>query len=147
MKYICLFSLLFLTGCASMLGGKPVVGPISGLEYSVIPTVQNFDDPDRCYANYGNIISHNNMVSQQYKNECRQHAVNKHPEWGEKYRNAVLNGEIIIGMNKMQARASWGLPKDVNRSVYSTGTREQWVYDEYDTYVYFRNGKLTSWQD
>ena len=40
---------------------------------------------------------------------------------------------------------SWGEPKDRNRSVGSWGVHAQWIYG--DTYVYFENGILTSWQD
>ena len=43
------------------------------------------------------------------------------------------------------ALESWGQPDDINRSVGSWGVHEQWVYG--DEYLYFENGKLTSWQD
>jgi hypothetical protein len=48
-------------------------------------------------------------------------------------------------MTSAMALASWGEPNKVNRTVGKWGVNEQWVYD--DTYLYFENGKLTSWQD
>ena len=48
-------------------------------------------------------------------------------------------------MSADMVRASLGPPSDVNRSVGSWGTHEQWVYD--GLYAYFDNGILTSWQD
>ncbi len=59
----------------------------------------------------------------------------------------IYGGEIWLGMTDKMARDSWGSPDDINRSVGSYGVHEQWVYGKYDTYVYFENGVLTSWQD
>lgn len=53
-----------------------------------------------------------------------------------------------IGMTKKQVLDSdWGKPDRINRTIYSSTVYEQWVYDDYDTYFYFENGKLTSIQD
>lgn len=41
--------------------------------------------------------------------------------------------------------SSWGEPTKINKSTYSWGTTEQWVYPNYN-YLYFENGKLTSIQ-
>lgn len=57
----------------------------------------------------------------------------------------VFRGEIFLGMTDKMAKESWGAPDDINRSVGSWGVHEQWVYG--DTYLYFENGILTSWQD
>ncbi len=58
----------------------------------------------------------------------------------------ILDGIIRIGMNKEEVVASWGQPKDINRTVTSLSGHEQWVYDDND-YLYFEDGILTSWQD
>jgi len=53
-------------------------------------------------------------------------------------------------MTDEMARESWGIPDDVNRSVDSWGVHEQWVYEGANfnnTYLYFENGILTSYQD
>lgn len=57
----------------------------------------------------------------------------------------ISNGKIWLGMSDEMARASWGAPENINRTVGSWGVHEQWIYG--DTYVYFENGKLTVWQD
>ena len=41
--------------------------------------------------------------------------------------------------------SSWGKPRKVNRSTYTFGVHEQWVYD--GGYLYFEDGKLTSIQN
>jgi hypothetical protein len=51
---------------------------------------------------------------------------------------------VRIGMTTAQVLASrWGRPDHINRSTYSWGTREQWVYGS-GNYLYFRNGILES---
>lgn len=67
-------------------------------------------------------------------------------KYGQTTYDKMKSGQIWIGMNKEQCEFSWGSPDDINKSVGSWGTHEQWVYDS-GTYVYFENGKLTSWQD
>jgi hypothetical protein len=42
-------------------------------------------------------------------------------------------------------QSSWGRPEHINRSDYSFGTKEQWVYGN-GHYLYFENGVLTSIQ-
>lgn len=53
-------------------------------------------------------------------------------------------------MSEAMVLESWGVPHDTNRSVGSWGIHEQWIYKKgkYDSYyLYFENGKLTSWQE
>jgi len=71
--------------------------------------------------------------------------VNQHPELPSKIRNYILTEKICLGMTAEQVRVSWGNPYDINRTVGSWGSHEQWVYGE--KYLYFDNGILTSWQD
>jgi hypothetical protein len=68
-------------------------------------------------------------------------------KWGGKVVNSIRNGEIFIGMTDEQVRMSLGYPDDINRTVNAWGVNEQWVYEDYELYLYFDNGKLTSWQD
>ena len=52
-----------------------------------------------------------------------------------------------LGMTKEQVESSsWGKPKDINRTVSTYGSREQWVYGS-GRYLYFEDGILTSFQD
>ena len=61
--------------------------------------------------------------------------------------------ELRIGLTASQVRECVGYPypKQINKSVYSWGTSEQWVYDYpphtgLARYMYFRNNVLTSYQ-
>ena len=67
-------------------------------------------------------------------------------KYGKKWGKIVANKEIMVGMTKAMVIDSWGKPDDINRSVGSWGVYEQWVYGD-GQYLYFENGKLTSWQD
>ena len=68
----------------------------------------------------------------------------KHPAWSNEICNIVAARLIQRGMTAEQVRAAWGKPQRNNESVGAWGTHEQWVYG--DTYVYFENGLMTSWQ-
>jgi hypothetical protein len=53
---------------------------------------------------------------------------------------------VSIGMTQEEVlQSSWGRPRRVNRTTYSFGTHEQWVYD--GGYLYFENGVLTTIQN
>ena len=59
----------------------------------------------------------------------------------------VRTGGVSIGMNQNEVIASsWGKPRSVNRTTYSSGTHEQWVYGS-GNYLYFTNGILTTIQN
>ncbi len=70
---------------------------------------------------------------------------NLHPQMQE----LIAHGKITLGMTQEQVLASWGRPYTVNKDVYTFGIHEQWVYgsDSSRPYLYFEDGKLTSWQD
>lgn len=76
----------------------------------------------------------------------RKNYVSAHKNLPKHFREAILKGEVLMGMSLADAEASWGKPKDINRSAGSWGLHEQWVYS-LKVYLYFENGKLTSWQD
>ena len=69
----------------------------------------------------------------------RRHAVTRR-EW-----KLIDNKEMQIGMSEVALICSWG-STDVNRSVYATHERKQYVYPN-STYVYVIDGKVTSFQD
>jgi hypothetical protein len=53
---------------------------------------------------------------------------------------------VHIGMTQREVtESSWGFPEHVNKTIYSFGTHEQWVYPG-SQYLYFENGVLTSIQ-
>jgi len=55
---------------------------------------------------------------------CREDFVKLHPDCA--YRESVLNGEIVRGMNAQEVLASWGLPNVY--VVLRTSPTEQWIY-------------------
>lgn len=57
----------------------------------------------------------------------------------------IKQEKISIGMTKEAVWLSWNYSDRVNKSVGSWGVHEQWVYGS--QYLYFENGKLTSWQE
>jgi hypothetical protein len=85
-----------------------------------------------------------------YKNSLNKKAHNlyKKYSWPKEDCLTVAGGRIRIGMNKDMVIASWGRPHDINRTTYSFGVHEQWVYGEYgSSYVYFEDGKVTTIQN
>lgn len=71
-------------------------------------------------------------------------------KWNQNTWEKIEKCDYWIGMTPEMAVITMGYPNDVNRSVGSWGTSEQWVYDygNYNfVYLYFVNGQLTSWQD
>lgn len=63
--------------------------------------------------------------------------------------NPLLNlwhsNEVDIGMSEKDLLISCGVPIEINRTVTSNGSSEQWVYPS--QYVYVEDGEVTSFQD
>lgn len=73
-----------------------------------------------------------------------------HPKLPEKRKQLLRKRTLTTGMTPEEVVLIYGKPADVNRSVGSWGTHEQWVYEVSETkneYLYFENGKVTGWQD
>lgn len=68
-------------------------------------------------------------------------------KYGKEIAKKLINGEYWIGMTTAMATESLGSPDDVNKSTGSWGIHEQWVYDKKKLYLYFENGKLSSFQN
>jgi hypothetical protein len=67
-------------------------------------------------------------------------------KYGASNAEIILQGKIRIGMTKNMCRDSWGEPDDINKTITSYGTNEQWVYGY--SYVYFdENGQITAIQN
>lgn len=79
----------------------------------------------------------------------RKDFIENNPNLNQNFRNQILNGQISIGMTREMAEASWGEPRDINRTVTVNVVREQWVYGFTSNrrYLYFRNGILDTFQD
>lgn len=65
-------------------------------------------------------------------------------KWSKKIVAEIKNKKVSMGMTEKQVLASWGRPSDINRTAGAWGVHEQWVYS--GSYLYFENGRLTSWQ-
>jgi hypothetical protein len=74
----------------------------------------------------------------------RSDYIESHPGLSESTRNAVKKGLVQVGLLPEEIEASWGPPSRKNISDGAYGRREQWVYGD-STYVYFDDGKVTSW--
>ncbi|MBN2890686.1 MAG: hypothetical protein JXL97_02355 [Bacteroidales bacterium] len=59
----------------------------------------------------------------------------------------ILDKKIWIGMTSQMTEFSIGKPEKINKTTTASGVREQWVYDNYDMYLYFENGKLVTIQE
>jgi hypothetical protein len=74
--------------------------------------------------------------------------VARYPTWSDGVLAVIMCGWIQRGMTAEQVIASWGRPRDINRTVGSWGVHEQWVYGEFGgPYVYLEDGVVTSWQN
>lgn len=114
----------------------------------------SFAVPDWMYAALREVADENDLAGkvqrayqeeQKAKQAVRDSYVKTHPDLPEKIKSAVLKGELVLGMKAADAKASWGAPEKINRTVGAFGTNEQWIFG--DTYVYFDNDTLTSWQE
>ena len=77
------------------------------------------------------------------KNERRISIINR---YGSINGEAILNHRVKIGWTKSMCIASWGKPRDINRTTTTYGSHEQYVYS-LKRYLYFENGILTAIQD
>jgi len=98
---------------------------------------------------------HNSIVAEDYvepltRDDIRRNSfVSNNPDLRDELRRNILNGKVSIGMSREMVRASWGEPREVNRTVTSNSVNEQWVYGTiYNRqYLYFRNGIMHTFQD
>jgi len=67
-------------------------------------------------------------------------------------KNAILNGNIMVGMTIFDVEASWGVPQRKIVSEGVGGSTEQWCYGSsgpggpYSQFVYFVDGEMTRLQ-
>lgn len=73
-----------------------------------------------------------------------QSFVASNPDLDENVKRNIVEGRVLVGMTKDQAKAAWGEPTRKNLMGGQHGDFEQWVYPY--AYLYFRGGKVTSWQ-
>lgn len=77
------------------------------------------------------------------------------PKPANRDRHYVMSSErlpVRVGMTADNALEAWGQPDTINRTIFSSGTREQWVYGLHGApgtqeYIYLDNGIVTAIQD
>ena len=88
----------------------------------------------------------------------RQTYVDSHPDLPVQIRRTILNGQLALGMTREEVIASYGFPNNVDKGDYIFDADEQWIYRIYKTdqlnrnnrgrnYLYFKEGRLISWQN
>lgn len=87
-------------------------------------------------ANYNEALSRHFYLDDPFKGR----------NWSKAVWDLVKANCIQIGMTPDMVRMSWGDPKRINRTIYSFGVHEQWVYGM-SCYVYFEDGKVTTIQN
>jgi len=85
------------------------------------------------------------IESQKAKNNLKLEELKK--LYGTSNALNIMKKKYWIGMTSGMATESLGSPNDINKSTGSWGVHEQWIYDNRDLYLYFENGKLTSYQN
>jgi len=85
-----------------------------------------------------------NDIKRNKENASRKHELIK--KYGLVIATKIMSGYIWIGMTDDMAIEVKGTPESVNRTVSAGLVSEQWVYP-YNTYLYFKNGILDTWQN
>ena len=114
--------------------------------------LNTLEDVENLYKNgwiHGDLVSRDFVPFLSDEDRRRREFVDKNPSIGKTFATDIMNGRIRIGMNKEMVIASWGRPKDINRTVTAHSVSEQWIYGTLRNriYVYFRDGIMTSFQD
>ena len=78
--------------------------------------------------------------------KSRWHYVKDNSVMPEKFKNAIIEGKVSLGMSTEMVTASWSKPKVINRTADSRGVFEHWAYES-GVHLYFENDKLSSWKD
>lgn len=131
------------------------------LQYQSIPCEGSTSERvkiDRAPSNPGNVEMRQSQSERAYEERRRErdaeqarlnaksNAITQERDRQRHFADLIRDDRVAIGMSQDQATQAWGKPCDINRSVYSSGTREQWVYcvGEYDRkYLYFDDGVLS----
>lgn len=66
-------------------------------------------------------------------------------KFGASNAKLIMDGVVRIGMTKAMCKEAWGSPDDINKTIGSWGTHEQWVYG--NSYLYFEGDRLTAIQN
>lgn len=93
------------------------------------------DEKDNCLIPYEQFVSENKKRTDWEKTMIRK--------YGKANGKLIIEGRVKVGFTKKMCEESWGKPSKINSSSGSWGVHEQWVYGS-ETYLYFKNGRLSS---
>lgn len=90
-------------------------------------------------------------ASQGVGKDTRALYVTEHPEVAPKYANAILAGEVLVGMSRDMVLAAWGQPTRVEKLRENPKGEQRWVYGNYltsaaVTHLYFRGDLLVLYE-
>lgn len=108
---------------------------------------------------YESLLSTTKPVFSSKDMERRQAYLNKHPDTPRVISQAILDGNMLIGMSMDEVRASLGAPQEVLTTERDSLNEQKWIYDYVNVkimgatvtsssrrlYLNFRQGYLTSW--
>gem|GEM_PF-6641430 len=88
-------------------------------------------------------------IAKGYKSAINKkaHKLQKEYGWSKEECLNIISHKYWIGMDKQMVIKSLGNPTKINKTVTSSVIREQWVYRNYDMYLYFENGILSTYQN
>lgn len=109
-------------------------------------TLESNDEVCKSYGIYAKSPFFSSLAST-YRDEINARKLIPDSEW-----ELARANKITIGMSTCALYASWGKPDKENRSVSSGSVHTQHIFNRgykyiKPTYVYTRNGTVTSWQD
>jgi len=143
-----------LEGCEKLGSSK------TGMSVRHAREVREYEPCSECILSKG--ITFYEESSSTIQEDMEKQRKNYVDEWtkilSQKMKNAILRGDILIGMSFSDVIASRGRPHKRNKATGIWGVNEQWIMhatsdsgkwdwkaDEYDL-IYFAKGKVTSWQ-
>ncbi len=85
-----------------------------------------------------------NVQEVMYRSDHRRNHVNRHPDLPEHVREAILDGEVTVGMTAEDVRASMGEPEIVTHGQDEQGSFELWQYP--GGRLMIENGVVTGWE-
>ena len=111
---------------------------IADAKYNNIVLLINNDE----YGNLFTVLPHIERIGTFYSANKAEKLIK---QYGKTNANLIMNKDIKLGFTKQMVIEAYGQPYDINKTVGTYGTHEQWIY-KYDIYLYFENGKLTDIQ-
>lgn len=107
------------------------------LEGYVKVSEQSFEKKEECDASLV-------IISNESHKKKIDEFLSNNPKY-KKYKELMLTRHIKMAIPSAIVAQSWGKPEKINKTVFPGHTSEQWVYGR-GSYVYIRNGIVSSWQ-